>query len=182
MSQRLVVIIGSSGVGKTTLASALQEELLPRQWVHFSADTLLYCFPASVVKRVDEDNEHSAVDGNAIVNAAYACARVLLDQGHSVIFDAVVLNRVGAERLRQQFDCFGPLIVELTCSWDTLRDRTLRRGDRSLAEADHGFKNGRGHIKAHLVFDTTETGAQAIAASIAAHMRALAEQPDRTSP
>src|ERR1043165_8335450 len=112
--QKLVVIIGSSGVGKSTLARALQEELLPDIWLHFSIDSIFYCLPRSVVLRVDELNDHSSVDSHAIVASAYACANTLLDLGHKVLFDAVVLNKNGAQQMLDAFAGSEPLLVELT--------------------------------------------------------------------
>ena len=164
MQRELIVITGSSGVGKSTLAHALQEELLPDHWLHFSVDSLFYCLPRSVVLRVDQQNDWSLVDSRAIVGAAYACARTLLNHGHRVIFDAVILAESGAKEMLRAFDGLGPLLVELTCSWDEIARRTLARGDRTLAEAEHGYRNAGGHLKADHAFDTSNASAEQIAA------------------
>ena len=171
MQRKLIVITGSSGVGKSTLAQALQEELLPDHWLHISVDTIFYCLPRSVVLRVDHENDHSLVDSKAIVTSAYACARTLLDRAHKVIFDAVILSEKGAQGMLRAFDGFDPLLVELTCSWDEIEKRTLARGDRTLAEAEHGYKNARGRLGAHHTFDSTSMSAQQIAAQLATIMR-----------
>ena len=52
---------------------------------------------------------------------------------------------------------FDPLLVELTCSWKAIQTRTLARGDRTLAEAKHGYRLAGGHLKFHHTFDTTST-------------------------
>src|SRR4030095_6738086 len=152
--RKLVVITGSSGVGKSTLARALQERLLPDRWLHFSVDTIFYCLPRSVVLRADQQNDWSLVDSRAIVSAAYACTRTLLDLGHRVIFDAVILTENGAKELLRAFDGLDPLLVELTCSWNEIERRTIARGDRTLAEAEHGYRNAGGYLKADHVFDS----------------------------
>lgn len=171
MQRKLIVITGGSGVGKTTSARALQEELLPDHWVYFSVDSLFYCLPRSVVLRVDQQNDWSLVDSRAIVSAAYACTKTLLDLGHRVIFDAVILAENGAREMLGTFDGFGPLLVELTCSWGEIERRTLARGDRTLVEAEHGYRNAAGHLRAHHAFDSSTESAEQIAAQLAARIR-----------
>lgn len=178
MQRTLIVITGSSGVGKSTLARALQEELLPDHWLHFSVDSLFYCLPRSVVLRVDQQNERSLVDSRAIINAAYACTKTLLDVGHRVIFDAVILADNGAKRMLHAFDGLDPLLVELTCSWNEIERRTLARGDRTLAEAEHGYRNAGGHLSADYVFDSSNVSAEHIAAKLAARMRGVGSSVD----
>jgi chloramphenicol 3-O phosphotransferase len=171
MPRKLIVITGSSGVGKSTLARALQEELLPDHWLHFSVDTIFYCLPRSVVRRVDHENDRSMVDAKAICTGAYACAGTLLDLAHKVIFDAVILSEKGAQEMLRAFDGFDPLLVELTCSWEEIEKRTLARGDRTLAEAEHGYRNAGGRLGAHHTFDSTSASAEQIAAQLATIMR-----------
>jgi chloramphenicol 3-O phosphotransferase len=171
MQKKLIVITGSSGVGKSTLARALQEELLPDQWLHYSVDSLFYCLPRSTVLRVDQQNDRSLVDSKAIVSSAHACARTLLDQGHKVIFDTVIMSEKGAKGLLAAFDGFDPLLVALTCSWDEIKSRTVARGDRTLAEAEYGYKNAGGHLSTHHTYDSTAASAEQIAAQLARHVR-----------
>lgn len=171
MQRNLIVITGSSGVGKSTLAHALQEELLPDHWLHFSVDSIFYCLPRSVVLRVDQHNDWSLVDSRAIVRAAYACTRTLLDLGHRVILDVVIVAENGAREMLRAFDGLDPLLVELTCSWDEIKRRTLARGDRTLAEAEHGYRNAGGHLRADHAFDSSNESARQIATQLAARMR-----------
>jgi len=77
----LIFIIGGSGTGKTTLARALQERLLPDQWFHISPDTLFYCLPKSIVDRADSANDWSAVDTKLVTELAYSCVREALRSG-----------------------------------------------------------------------------------------------------
>jgi chloramphenicol 3-O phosphotransferase len=169
---RLVVITGSSGVGKSSLARALQEELLPDQWLHFSFDTLFYCLPSSIVLRVDQHNDRSLVDSRAIAASSHACVRTLLERGHNVIFDTVIMSEKGARSLLQAFNELDPMVVALTCSWEQIRNRTLARGDRTLEEAELGFRSAGGHLQVHHTFDSTSVTAEEIAARLAVHLRA----------
>ncbi len=172
MSRKLIIITGSSGAGKSTLARALQESLLPAQWLHYSVDSIFYCLPRSIVERVDQHNEHGLVDSKAIVAAAYATTCTLLDLGHTVIFDAVVLSKKGAERMMNELGRFDPILVELTCSWEEIQTRTLARGDRTLAEAEHGFRHAGGHLESHYTFDTTRTSPAEISRQLVALLQA----------
>ncbi len=171
MSRQLIVITGSSGVGKSTLARELQERFLPAQWLHFSVDSIFYCLPRSVTERVDQHNDHGIVDSKAIVAAAYAATCAFLDLGHRVIFDVVILNKIGAEGMMSQLGRFDPLLVELTCSWEAIQTRTLARGDRTLEEAEHGYRHAGGHLKSHHNFDTTNMGAAEVSKQLAARLQ-----------
>jgi chloramphenicol 3-O phosphotransferase len=168
----LILITGSSGVGKSSLAKALQELLLPDQWLSFSVDSIFYCLPPSIVLKVDQANDHSAVDSRAIVASAHACTRTLLDQGHRVIFDAVILSAKGANDLLGAFAPYRPLIVNLTCAWEEISRRTVARGDRTLAEADHGYRNAGGHLEADLTLDSTAVSPEWLALQVATAARA----------
>lgn len=174
MSPRLVVITGSSGVGKSSLARALQEELLPDQWLHFSFDSLFYCLPRSIVLRVDQHNDRSLVDSRSIAASSHACVRTLLERGHRIIFDTVIVSEKGATGLVQAFEDFQPMYVALTCSWEAIRDRTLARGDRTLEEAEFGYRNAAGQLRSHHTFDSTRAPPEEIAARLAAYVRASA--------
>ena len=171
MQRNLIVITGSSGVGKSSLAQALQEELLPDQWLHFSVDSLFYCLPRSIVLKVDQHNDRSLVDSKAIVRSAHACVTTLLAQGHKVIFDTVIMSETGAKGLLAAFAGFEPILVALTCSWEEIKKRTLARGDRTLAEAEHGYRNAGGHLRVHHTFESTSTSARQIAEHLAIHVR-----------
>ena len=173
--RRLIVITGSSGVGKSTLARALQEQLLPEHWLHFSVDTLFYCLPRSVIQKVDRDNDHSAVDAKAIVAATYACIRTLLGLGSKLILDAVILSEKGADELREACADFDPLFVDLTCALDEIKRRTRARGDRTMAEAEHGYRLAAGQLLAHHTLDTTSMSAEVAARWLTTKLREARE-------
>ena len=168
MRHRLIVITGSSGVGKSCLARALQEELLPTPWLHFSADTLFYCLPQSIVDRADQHNDWRQVDANAMVASAHACVRTLLDRGHPVIFDGVVLSAKAEAELAATFAGYQPVRVSLGCSWEEIQRRTLARGDRTLEEARHGFEHAVRPLSPPHHFDTTGRSAREIAVELIA--------------
>ena len=52
-----------------------------------------------------------------------------------------------------------------------ITSRALARGDRTLAEAEHGYRNAGGHLDAHHTFDSTVASAERIAEQLAVHLR-----------
>ena len=172
MSGSLVVISGSSGTGKSTLCKALQEALLPDIWLHFSVDSILYCLPQSVLDLANHQNEWSSVDPKLIASSAYACAQSLLSAGHNVLFDCVVLSEKRALALLSAFQEYRPVLVGLSCSWEEIQRRTVARGDRTIAEAEQGFRQAGGHLPYHYTFETTNIPADVIASQLAHRLRA----------
>jgi chloramphenicol 3-O-phosphotransferase len=106
-----------------------------------------------------------------VAQAARACVRTLLDLGHQVIFDAVLVNETGARSLLEDFRDHAPLHVALTCSWQEIERRTRARGDRTLAEARHGFCHAGPHGGPDLAFDTTGLAPDGIVADVVAALR-----------
>lgn len=155
VAANLIFIIGGSGTGKTTLARALQERLLPEQWLHFSPDTLLYCLPKSIVDRADLANDWSAIDTGLVNTLAHGLVCNALQSGGRVVFDCVVMSERRAKQLLTSFDTSNPFLVGTTCAWDELVRRTSLRGDRTLAEVRRGFETSGEFLDLDCVLDTT---------------------------
>ena len=155
VATNLIVIIGGSGTGKTTLARALQERLLPEQWLHFSPDTLLYCLPKSLVDRADLANDWSEIDTGLINTLAHGLVRNVLQSGGRVVFDCVVMSERRTEQLLTSLETSEPFLVGTTCAWDELVRRTSLRGNRTLAEVRRGFETSGQFLDLDCVLDTT---------------------------
>jgi chloramphenicol 3-O phosphotransferase len=163
---QLIVVEGGSGTGKSSLARSLQESLQPQQWLHFSFDTLLYCLPPSVLDMANQRNDWSAVDKNAITRSVYGCLCTLLDHGHRVIFDCVLMTERGARELLTALQSHTPVLVRLTCSWDEIERRTIARGDRTIEEARRGFETSGLFLNVDYEIDTTHRSSAEIAESL----------------
>jgi chloramphenicol 3-O phosphotransferase len=166
----LIILIGGSGTGKTTLARALQERLLPDQWLHISPDTLLYCLPKSTVDRADLANDWSAIDITLIAELAHGCIREALQSGARVVFDCVVMTERRAKQLLAAFDGSDPFLVGITCAWDELLRRTKVRGDRTLEEVQRGFQTGGQFLEVDCVLDTTASPPERLADQLLSHL------------
>ncbi|MEJ6022409.1 phosphotransferase-like protein [Ramlibacter sp. PS4R-6] len=168
---QLVVISGGSSSGKTTLARALQEELMPRPWLHFSIDAVLECLPKSVLDRANRYNDWSLIDSRAVTAAAFQCVRVLLERGHSVVFECVVASERAAGNLLRALGEFQPVMVGLRCSWEETERRTLSRGDRTLEEAEHGYWHASDALVLDYEIDTSLRTPRDIARQLAGSLR-----------
>jgi chloramphenicol 3-O phosphotransferase len=154
-SDQFIVLTGGSGTGKSTLARALQEQLLSDQWLHFSTDSILYCLPQSTLDAANNRNDWSKIDVQGVRRSAYACLRTLLEAGNRVIFDCVVMTDGGARELLVALRDFRPLLIGLTCTWEEIKRRTVTRGNRTVEEAEHGFRTSGHHLDPDRTIDTT---------------------------
>lgn len=149
-----IVISGPSSAGKTSLAKALQESLLPEVWLAFSVDDIIYGLPESVLHRCNHEDNWDGVDGGALYNGATGCLRALLEVGNRVIFDAVVGNEKSAKSIESALSGFDVFTIELRCDLSTLEQRASHRGDRSIKETRRSFESSRTHTEPDCVFDS----------------------------
>ena len=130
-----IILTSSSGAGKTSLAQALQEELLPSVWLHFSLDTIIYSLPKSVLERCNKQNDWSGVDAGALYAGALSCLTSLIHSGNNIIFDMVLTNENQASQLQLALSGTDYHSFHLHSDWETIKDRTIKRADRTLEEA-----------------------------------------------
>lgn len=176
-SSKLIILEGSSGSGKSALALALQESLLPGIWLSFSMDTLIYTLPPSVLRRCNSANDWSGVDGRAIGAAALRCLRALVECGNRVIFDLCIPDRLYAETFQADLRDLSPVTVGVRCAWPEIERRTLQRADRSMEEAERTFKQQHTLQNYDLILDTTAMNPEEAAAACLASFQHLLDPP-----
>lgn len=155
MKPKIIVLDGPSGVGKTALAKAMQEELLPDLWMNFSIDSLVYALPDSVLERCNKYNDWSSVNSNALFLSAFSCVNGIAKNGNSVIFDIVITDEDRADELRNAFSECEFVVVGVFCEWGEIKRRTMDRGDRTLREAEYGFNNSPKYFRYDVIVNTT---------------------------
>ncbi len=155
MPPTLILLHGPTSSGKTTLAHALQETLLPEIWLHFSFDTLFETLPLSVQQHCNTEDDWSGVDGQALFSSAIICLSSLIADGHRVLFDVVLPNEGAASRLREMLVGVELLSVRLACPWEEIEERTRSRGDRSMSEARRSFDQTCAFSDHDLILDTS---------------------------
>jgi len=63
------------------------------------------------------------------------------------------------------------MIVTLTCPWEEIERRTQARGDRTLAEAEHGYRFTYSNLIPDYSVDTATASREQIAVQIATAIR-----------
>ncbi|WP_028025595.1 phosphotransferase-like protein [Enterovibrio calviensis] len=168
MRPNLIVLDGPSGAGKTTLSKALQETLLPENWLYISIDTLVYALPSSVLTRCNQENDWQSVDVDALMKGAFACVDALVTAGNSVIFDAVISTPTRALQMDLAFEQHERFYVGVNCELAELERRTRSREDRTIDEVRHGFATSPLHLQYDLEIDSTSMSVTELATIVAA--------------
>ena len=136
-----VVLNGTSSSGKTTIARAFQEAALPRVFLNFSIDSILYALPPSAVTRITAGADIADLRLPELVRAFYACTKQLLDLGHDLIIDHAVTAQYHADLLQEATGAHDVVLVGLDCPIEILRDRERLRADRRLGMAERQAKS-----------------------------------------
>jgi chloramphenicol 3-O phosphotransferase len=174
---RLIFLNGTSSAGKTSVSKCLQELLLPKLYLAYSIDTILYALPPSMLTRMTSGADLSDLNYDSLVDSYYESARALLVSGCSLIMDDAVTGPGVAARIQDRFSEFGLLKVGLRCSLAELKRREILRGDRSPGEAEGQFPLVHQHLAYDLELDTTSTHPSANARKIVEFIRMLQPLP-----
>ncbi|RCK70196.1 chloramphenicol phosphotransferase [Desertihabitans brevis] len=198
MTGHLIALVGTSSVGKTSAAAALQP-LLPEPHLVVGIDLFLNAFPHHWAghprgpgpgmwydDRTDADGRpvariHYGEAGVRLLAGMRLAVRALLDAGNHVVLDEMPLDQTVLPGWRRDLAGYDQHWVRLTASLPALEER--ERGRRS---GQH-LGNARGHLDVvgdepfDLVLDTSELApaevAERVRASLPADWRRLEEAP-----
>lgn len=161
----VVVLNGTSSSGKTTIARAFQELALPRVFLNFSIDSILYTLPPSVVARLEAGERFELPP---LVPAFYACVRELASLGHDLVIDHAVLSRAEADMLFAAVASHRVLLVALDCPLDVLVERERTRGNRRTGMAAAQYERVHQWLEYDLRINSSAVSAEESARLIAA--------------
>ncbi len=171
MLLQVIVITGTTSSGKSSLAQALQEVLLPEVWLSFSLDSVIYTLPPSLLERCNLEDNWQGIDGSALCSGAFACLRALVENGNAVIFDAVISHQKLADGLIQSLVGINYIHIHLHCDWENIEQRTITRGDRTLKEAKRSYEMTQHFLTADISLNTSNKSSQELAAEVLAYIR-----------
>jgi len=177
MAVSVIVLNGGSSSGKSTIARALQDALLPEPWLTFGIDTLIGAMPRSLGNAGDgldlrDDGSISVGDGFRVFEGRWHRGlAAMAAAGARVVIDDVFLGGADSqERLRQALGALDVLWVGVHCSLDELTRRERARGDRVVGQAAFQAEVVHRGVVYDVEVDTTHTDPRRCAEAIAAHL------------
>ena len=173
----IIVLNGTSSSGKTSLALALQDELLD-SWLVFGTDTLISALPLALVdihsaatitaRPRDHDVRDGGIsfdaEGVVTVGAEYRRLEAswltglaaIASSGTRLILDEVFLDGESSqERFRQSLHGCRIAWIGVTCDHHVATQRELRRGDRVVGMVEQQSPLVHDGVVYDLVVDTT---------------------------
>lgn len=139
MPGRVIHLNGTSSVGKTSLAAAIQA-VAPDPWLAFSTDTMLAAVPPRWL--ADGEHEQEGIGrgvngpvGEQFVAAMYAAVAAVARAGLDVVYEDVVLTQQSWSSSQDAWADLDVVRVGLRCSPEVLIHREQARGDRTPGAA-----------------------------------------------
>lgn len=141
----VIVLAGTSSVGKSSLAMALQDQL-DGPWLHVDRDAFLLRLPRRYQPFPDT--------WGPVADGIHPAVRGLVSTGNLIIFDTLAVSADDLSRCRTALAGLPSLFVEVTCDPGIAADREARRLDRAA-----GLAIGQALLKeqgsADLIVDTS---------------------------
>jgi chloramphenicol 3-O phosphotransferase len=176
MPTQVIILNGGSSAGKSSIARCLQE-VLPRDWLTFGADTLVEALPARLLSSqggIAFEPDGAVATGEAFRRLDVAWARgiaAVARAGAPVVVDEVFLGGAASQaRWRDAVAGLDVLWVGVRCDAGTAAAREAAREDRvagmARAQADLVHRG----VVYDLEVDSARADAAACARAIAARV------------
>lgn len=169
----VVVLNGASSSGKSSIARALQEVLLPDPWLTFGIDTLIAGLPPSLggpTQGLDLRDDGSITVGpefrrleSAWCSGLGAMARCGV---HLVLDDVFLGGAASQDRLRSSLGDLDVRWVGVHCAPEEAARRERARGDRVVGQAAHQAALVHEGVTYDLELDTTHVDARTCAEQV----------------
>lgn len=180
-----IILNGTSSVGKSSVAEALQQSLVEYDLLLLGIDTFVNMLPQHLVgESADTEKGFKFVKieagydieigefGNDLVHQMHEMARNLLLIGRNVIIDHVILSQAWAKHLEDLLDTNVLVLkVLLQCELSVLENRELQRQNRrpGLARQLQRVENNLSDYS--VVIDTTKLHPSQVALQISQTLR-----------
>ena len=168
---QVIVLNGGSSSGKSAVARALQEMLLPTPWLCLGVDVLLEAMPAAAAG-IDfgEHGEVVADDRFRAIEAAWMTGiAAMAHAGAQLIIEDVFLSGAASQdRLRTQLDGLRVVWVGVRCDVAVATARERAREDRVIGMAALQAEAVHEGVVYDLEVDTTAAEPASCARTIAA--------------
>ena len=177
MAASVIVLNGASSSGKSTIARALQDVLLPEPWLTFGIDTLIAAMPSSL--GTAGEGLDLRPDGSITVGPGFRLIEgtwhrglaAMAAAGTHLVIDDVFLGGAGSQhRLRQALGPLEVLWVGVRCSPEEAARRERVRGDRVVGQAAAQAAVVHRGVVYDVEVDTTIAEPRECAEVIAAHL------------
>ncbi|MDF0667015.1 MAG: AAA family ATPase [Nitrospira sp.] len=162
---QVIYLNGTSSSGKTTITHKLQE-LLPRIYLNFSIDSILYTLPGSALFRMTHGQEIFDLNYPQLVRSFNACVGRLAEMGNFLVIDNAITSPEQATDLLARLEGFNVLLVGVHCSLDELSRRERNRQDRTIGEAAAQFHLVHRWFTYDLEVDSSRKSASELAVEI----------------
>jgi len=178
MKPKIIILNGTSSVGKTSTAKAIQE-FASKPYMHLQMDSFLAMLPRRLDNHADgllfrnigtEQKPEIAISSGPALEMLMAGMRgavaAMAKQGNDLIVDDVLWDQKDFDEYRALLVEFDPRFVLLDAPLDIIEDRERSRGDRVLGLARWQFDRVRQLRRYDLVVETSKSDPETCAKEI----------------
>ncbi|HEU5347336.1 MAG TPA: AAA family ATPase [Ktedonobacterales bacterium] len=192
MRPTIILLIGTSSAGKSSLAKRLQE-ILPEPYLLLGIDDVFRMVPerwggglggplSAVGFRYDRTSEPGVItirygaEGERILRGMHRAVAAFAEAGNNIIVDEMLLDERILVDWAEQLGRFHPYLVQVTAAVEVLEQRERRRGNEPGLSKGHLLHNALRYRD--LLIDTTDCTPTACADTL---LRWMAMRPPATA-
>jgi chloramphenicol 3-O phosphotransferase len=152
---RVILLNGTSSSGKTTIAMALQEKLLP-PFMYVSIDNFFHLYPEKLLNpTTQEEVEIISALVPSVISGMQRCVAALAQSGNNVLVDHVLQEEKWLKECVDTWTGLEVFFVGVKCPLEITEKREKERGDRTIGTARYQFKRVHAHHLYDIELDTS---------------------------